>query len=152
MLIDLLGVLLQSIETNSDGQPHPILLPGGIRMEDAVPLAALILDYPVAYVPTSPPGNTAPVFLSGVPVRTYECVVTFGSHSIPSGSFARRERSSVMKFSCPQSLEEEEAILLPQAVVDELTCLFEGRLAKTGDESAKFEVVCSSMTFDRLAL
>lgn len=150
-LTDLLCVLLQMIETESN-RTDPILLPDDVWMDDAVPLTALILDYLVAYIPTSDPGKIAPIFLCGVPVRTYECVVTFDAHPIPSGSSAKRERTSVMKFSCPQSLEEEEAMISPQVVVDGLSSLFEGRLTQIGDESAKFEIVCGGVTFDRLAL
>lgn len=126
-----------------------VILPPTIDMATAVPMAALILDYPIAYIPTATPANPSPNFLCGVSVRTYECVLTYQPHSTaPNES---RERVSVMRFSCPKDLGEDKGVSL-EAIVSLLHRIFKERVAKTGDKSAAFEIVCDTVTCDRLAL
>ncbi|KDQ62316.1 hypothetical protein JAAARDRAFT_203477 [Jaapia argillacea MUCL 33604] len=57
-----------------------------------IPLAAIVLEYPIAYVPMHTPHPTP--FLSGVPLDVYEVTL-----SLSSGV-----RHVMMKFSCPASV------------------------------------------------
>lgn len=120
-------------------------------MTTCVPLAALILDYPVAYVPVIPQQSplTSPTFLAGVLVSTYECVLTYD----PSPS-APQATVSVMKFSCPQVLEEAcPERVSSQLIKKQLEGLFARRLRELGIEgSARVQVVHKRVSYDRLAL
>ncbi|KAF6757417.1 hypothetical protein DFP72DRAFT_845846 [Ephemerocybe angulata] len=138
----LLGII------NSDATPlrGSITLPDNLPLSAAVALAAVILDYPVAYVPSVEAASSSPIFLSGVAVKTYECVLAYAGPDPPTPT-------SIMKFSAPAVLEEEQPdTLSPRKTTKHLEELFRARLESIGDGSAQMTVICETVTFDRLAL
>ena len=91
VLVSLLP-LAQSVEL-----PLSFSLLSDVTFETVVPLAAILLDYLVAYVPYPSYPNS----LSGVPLDFYEYILTISSH----GSILNLNHS-IIKFSCPASLGE----------------------------------------------
>ena len=67
-LVDVLHFLSDRVSI-VDCMPFSISLPKGMPLSNAVPLAAVLLDYEVAYVPPDTPTGPAG-FLSGVTVNT----------------------------------------------------------------------------------
>ncbi|KAJ2929771.1 hypothetical protein H1R20_g7328, partial [Candolleomyces eurysporus] len=112
--------------------PLSILLEQNLHLGVIVPLAAVILDYSVAYVPEVGSGSTAssPVFLANVPVNTYEATLSFTE----GNSEATMKVLSVLKFSCPRRLEEVCPERLSQeSIVKGLESLLRSRLEEIGD-------------------
>ena len=141
-LLDVLHFLSDRVSV-VDSMPSSISLPEGMPLSNAVPLAAVLLDYEVAYVP--PDTQTGPaVFLSGVTVNTYECLLDL----LLPGSV-----HTILKFSCPRALAISYPTQFgPDEIVRRLTAKFAERLAQIGDFTVSLRVVCGSITLDRLAL
>lgn len=110
-----------------------------LTQEVLVPLAAVLIEYPVAYVPFSAEQTS---FLSGQPLDVYECVLLYakGQH-----------RHTLLKFSCPSIIAAQNHFFSPNAVVERLKSRFTPRLQRV-DESWSVDVVVSSETHDRVAL
>ena len=142
-LLDVLHFLSDRVSV-VDSMPSSISLPEGMPLSNAVPLAAVLLDYEVAYVP--PDTQTGPaVFLSGVTVNTYECLLDL----LLPGSV----HHTILKFSCPSALAILNPTQLgPDEIVRRLTAKFAERLAQIGDVTVSLRVGCGSITLDRLAL
>jgi hypothetical protein len=131
--------------------PLSILLEQNLPLGVTVSLAAVILDYSVAYVPEVGSDSTAssPFFLANVPVNTYEAILS----STERDSETATKELSVMRFSCPKGLEEVHHERLSQEVIVKgLESLLRSRLEEIGVRTARLNVVCQSGTFDRLAL
>jgi hypothetical protein len=79
-----------SRQLSGDQIPVSISLPAELRFTELVPLAALLLEYPVAYVPSS---EASPSSLSHRPLDVYECVLNRGP-----------DEHVLLKFSCPSDL------------------------------------------------
>jgi hypothetical protein len=142
-LFDVLHFLSDRVSV-VDSMPSSILLPEGIPLSNAVPLAAVLLDYEVAYVPPNTPTGPAG-FLSGVTVNTYECLLDL----LLPGSI----HHTVLKFSCPRALAISYPTQVgPDEIVRRLTAKFTERLAQIRDFTVSLRVVCGSITLDRLAL
>jgi hypothetical protein len=107
-------------------------------LETVVPLAAILLDYLVAYVPYPSYPNT----LSGVSLDFYECILTIPGRDDLKHSF--------IKFSCPTTLREDLTQLKPDTITLKLTAIFADRFgtARTGDVNIR--VKHSSETVDRV--
>jgi hypothetical protein len=109
-----------------------------------IPFTGFILDYPVAYVPTTAQQTT---FLGGVPLDVYECAVT----SVLTEGDHRPRRHSLMKFSCPQNLRLVESWLSPEMMMRKLEVLFRTeRVMKKHD--LVLDVAHHKETHDRVAL
>jgi hypothetical protein len=127
--------LTQSVEL-----PLSFSLLSDTTFETIVPLAAILLDYLVAYVPYS----SYPDTLSGVPLDVYECVLTIPGHD------SRVDlKHSVIKFSCP-TLQEDFTQLKPENVTLKLAAIFADRLSVAGAGGATIHVKHSSETVDRM--
>ncbi|KAG5221325.1 hypothetical protein IMY05_C4432000400 [Salix suchowensis] len=81
-----------------------------------IPLAAVLLEYPVAYAP--PPESALFTFLGGISLDIYEVIL------ISSSSESRRH--TLLKFSCPHGLDEG---LSPEVVKERLYNHFKPRLS-----------------------
>ena len=114
VLVSLLP-LAQSVEL-----PLSSSLLSDTTFETAVPLAAILLDYLVAYVPYHSYPNT----LSGVPQDIYECTLT-----IPSRDSNLDLNHSIIEFSSPASLREDFTQLKPENVTLKLAAIFADRLS-----------------------
>ncbi|RDB17984.1 hypothetical protein Hypma_000744 [Hypsizygus marmoreus] len=136
---------LQSlIDNGTTSQLTSITLPSELTPEMAIPLAAVLLEYPVAYVPSSLSQSS---FLSNVPLDVYECVLTFNGRQtvLPS-------KHTLLKFSCPSELGKEHPDRLGNAhVTVSLKEKFKHRLQSSGI-GASLEVLQNCQTLDRVAL
>lgn len=83
-----------------------------------VALAACLLEFPVAYVPT---GDGSKPFLAGVPLDVYECVLVKNEPQHPLEHI-------MLKFSCPQTVSGDPPDLQPAALVEQLKSRFTERL------------------------
>jgi hypothetical protein len=132
--------LAQSVEL-----PLSFSLLSDTAFETVVPLAAILLDYLVAYVPHPSYPNT----LSGVPLDVYEYILT-----IPSHDSMLDLNHSIIKFSCPTSLREDFTQLNPENVTLKMAAVFADRLsvARAGGVTihVKHNVIHSSETVDRV--
>ena len=109
---------------------------------DGCPLAAFLLEYPVAYVII---GDDRP-FLSGVSLCIYDCMldflgercVTLDTSPVPNGhSFLAR--ISIVKFSVPVECDSED-------ILSSLRDKFQQRIGKP------IHITRTLRTFDRVAL
>lgn len=135
VLVSLLP-LAQSVEL-----PLSFSLLSDTTFETVVPLAAILLDYLVAYVPYPSYPNT----LSGVPLDFYEYILTSPSHDSTLNL-----NHSIIKFSCPTSLREDFTQLKPEIVTLKLEAIFADRLSAARAGGATTRVKHSSETVDRV--
>lgn len=118
--------------------PTSITLPTGLAPETTVPLAALLLEYPVAYVPL----DIQVPFLDNVQLDVYECTLVTEND----------QTHSLVKFSCPSNLTEAYPDGLGAShIVAYLRGNFEDRL-KRSVQGATLRITHSRETKDRLAL
>ena len=112
-------------------------------MQLAVPLAALLLDYPIAYLPSF----SNPHALSGSPLDFYECVLISGAHD------CRNERKThiIMKFSCPARLQDMgPEHFKPQSIISQLQEMFTKRLQLLEDPTLECHVIHTTQTLDHI--
>ncbi|KAJ7175895.1 hypothetical protein C8R46DRAFT_73448 [Mycena filopes] len=125
--------VLAALETLKSSKP-PIL--PELTPRTAIPLAGVLLAYPVAYVP-----NEDAAFLAQVSLDVYACSVR-----APDWENAHE----LLKFSCPATLAEAHPEqLAPARIVARLTARLEPRLAELG---LALTVQHSTETMDRVAL
>jgi hypothetical protein len=138
-----LTAVLQSLLIPGSYIPTSITLPADLTPEITVPLAALLLEYPVAYVPSLDQLS----FLSNVLLDVYECILVFHDED---GN--RTGHHLLLKFSCPSNLAEEHPDRLsPSHIVAHLTANFGGRLQESVPR-ATFHATHSRDIRDRIAL
>lgn len=95
------------------GATSPPALPTGLEPSTAIPLAGVLLGYPVAYVP-----DTEGAFLAHASLDVYTCRVR-----------APGWEHTMLKFSCPTALAAAHPErLAPARIVASLTTRFEPRL------------------------
>ncbi|KAH7910830.1 hypothetical protein BJ138DRAFT_1008006 [Hygrophoropsis aurantiaca] len=114
-----------------------INLPKDLTITTLVPLAAYLLEYPVALVPSS---DEAISHLSGESLHVYEAII-HGSSGSDSHTF--------LKFSCPAVVSDEALQLLPAQLIRRLHSRFDSRLADIG---MSLTVQHHTVTLDRVAL
>ncbi|KAG5648408.1 hypothetical protein DXG03_004982 [Asterophora parasitica] len=108
--------------------------------EMSIPLAAVLLEYPVAYVPFSLEDNVP--FLPNVSLDVYECVLT-----LAQGGF-----HTLLKFSCPSDLGQRYPNLLsPGRVVADVSAKLNSRIGQKAP-GMLLEVLHTTATLDRVAL
>ncbi|KAG6820715.1 hypothetical protein H0H93_012768 [Arthromyces matolae] len=107
-------------------------------LKTAVPLAAILLEYPVAYTPET----LESPFLCNVPLDVYECVVSFGETTT----------HTLLKFSCPSELANQHPDALGQPYIKRL--LKERYLARIHRFKSEitFQIVHTTEQLDRVAL
>lgn len=134
---ELLDILEQTqMICDRTSRPLSITLRDDLTQDILVPLAAVLLDFPVAYVPVSAEQTS---FLSGVPLDVYECFMHgSGSHT-------------VLKFSSPCSIGARHPELGPERLIIALKAYLQPRLDKVG-WAAPLDVVHRIETLDRVAL
>lgn len=103
-----------------------------------IPLAAVLLEYPVAYAPSPEPASFT--FLGGIGLDVYEVILTSSS--------SEPRQHILLKFSCPHGLDKG---LSPEVVKERLHNHFKPRLS-TILPGMSLEVSHSEQTFDRVAL
>lgn len=113
-----------------------------LNQETMIPLAAVLLEYPVAYVPSSPDQT---VFLSGETLDVYECLL------IHSPNETSLPPITLLKFSCPAAICLETEALSSQKLVEMMEERFSPRIKKV-DHHLTLEIRVSAEKFDRVAL
>ncbi|KAH9480664.1 hypothetical protein JR316_0007264 [Psilocybe cubensis] len=125
-IVQLLVSLLDLVSTSPTPSSHT--LPSDIPMELAVALAAIFLDYPIAYVPSVSHQNA----LSGKPLDFYECSLTYFEGNGRREENPREITHTIMKFSSPVELwtcrPNEYMQLQPQSVIENLRNMFQKRI------------------------
>jgi hypothetical protein len=130
---------LQSLLATRSYLPTSITLPTDLTPETTVPLAALLLEYPVAYVPSS---NSQVPFLNNVQLDVYECILDIDND----------QSHLLLKFSCPSHLAEAHPDRLGSShIIEYLRGNFEDRFEKSVP-GATLCITHSRETKDRLAL
>ena len=119
-------------------------LPDTFTEEILIPLAAVMIGYPVAYFPASPAQTS---FLEGETLDVY--TISF-EETTPWGSILDlKEEHVLLKFSCPQVLVSNYAELSPGTLLEKLKAEFTVRLGHIG---MHILVTHHTETLDRVAL
>ncbi|KAH9947567.1 hypothetical protein B0H21DRAFT_321711 [Amylocystis lapponica] len=118
-----------------------------LRITELVPLAAFLLEYPVAYVPASVDQSD---FLADTPLDVYECLLTRSpaKHSSSTPGFPEHV---LLKFSCPSMIGGANLDLSAARLPDRLRTRFAPRLRRAGF-SGTLLVRHSTAAFARVAL
>lgn len=112
--------------------------------EILVPLAAVMIDYPVAYFPAC---STQTSFLEGEALDIY--TISFKPIITPDCTPGLGKEHVFLKFSCPQVLASNYAELSPATVIEKLRVKFTAGLARIG---TCVSVTHLTETLDRAAL
>ncbi|KXN88077.1 hypothetical protein AN958_07536, partial [Leucoagaricus sp. SymC.cos] len=148
-VLQIMGRLTQPKESSSPGEsPTSIKLPRNLPSTVCIPLAAILLDYPVAYVPSSENQTT---FLSGVPLVLYRCCIIFPAQR-PEGGVNRGKEHTLFQFSNPALLADDSAgAMSVERTLDHLKPTFEPRILHSFPGST-FRVDHERIALDRVAL
>ena|ERR1700722_1927579 len=120
-------------------------LSANLEPEVTVPLAAFLLEYPIAYVPTS---LTQTSFLSGVCLDVYDCTLSCPHHFTDNST---THSHSFLKFSSPQQLGLENSNLSPATLISKMDTRYKGRLEAIG-HARVLKIHHHIASFDRVAL
>ncbi|KAI0917241.1 hypothetical protein AcW2_007427 [Taiwanofungus camphoratus] len=132
---------------SDDTLPLSIILSPSLKITDIVPLAAFLLEYPVAYVPASVDQTE---FLAGAPLDIYECFLTRSLTNADCSGFAGSEHT-LLKCSCPSVVAGADGHLLSSMLTERLRCRFGPRIEATGS-SGTLIVRHRTDSFPRVAL
>jgi len=143
-VLHLLQTLCPLLEANTtSAYPQELLtIPSShdTSTSDIIPFAAVILEYPIAYVPVSPDQSA---FLPWEVLDAYECILM-----IEEGK--TKTRCTICKFSCPKSLSHYGGLGIDQ-LQEMLGKLFTTRV-KCTDVEGHVEVRHHQETHERVAL
>ena len=133
-----------------DGDDLPILVSlyhtdDEISLGDMVSLAACLIEFPVAYVPTEGTGG-GEALLSGVPLSVYECTLVFDREAE-----SKARDHTLLKFSCPQEIAHGIPELLSCKLEERLRSRFGERLRRSGT-LVQFAVRETVEVLDRVAM
>lgn len=131
------------LDSRGSSAPVPLSfsLSSDMTQQTAIPLAALLLDYLVAYVPET---TEQSLFLSGGLLDLYEGVLYFEDPAI--------QTHSLFKFSCPSILGHTHAEKLSSFnLLDRLRETFSARLQDSGLK-ATLKLLHTTEMLDRVAL
>lgn len=126
----------------SEAEKH-ITLPCNLTARTLVPLAGFLLDYPVCYIPAS---DDQTIFLSGVSLDLYECVLV--NERKPTSISAQHP---LFKFTCPASLGDRHRDLNRHSILDALKRNLTSRLV-TLSSPFSLKITHDTVILDRVAL
>lgn len=112
--------------------------------EVLIPLAAVVIDYPVAYFPAFPVQRS---FLEGEALDVYTVSLKWTINSDSTVGFG--EQHVLLKFSCPHLLANDDTELSPGTVMEKLHVKFAFILERIG---ASILTTHRTETLDRVAL
>lgn len=112
--------------------------------EILIPLAAVMIDYPVAYFPAS---SAQTSFLEREVLGIY--AVSFTETTPSDSTWGIGKEYTLLKFSCPQLLIDDYAELSPRTLIEKLEVKFAARLEHIG---MRILVTHHTETLDRVAL
>lgn len=127
--------------------PISFSMPGDSPVETLVPLAAVLLDYPVAYVPSASYDNV----LAGIPLDFYECLLTLPRGDALQNVHAGDTVHTIMKFSCPTALKKDLHKLQGDEMKKMLLQMFLARLETIGESALRVKVEHSAQTLNHVA-
>ncbi|KAJ7761502.1 hypothetical protein DFH07DRAFT_771368 [Mycena maculata] len=105
-----------------NGLSSTLLLPPDLPPRTTIPVAGVLLGYPVAYVPQS--AEPSATFLAQAQLDVYACSVHSPGWEVPH---------TLLKFSCPAALAAAHPARLGSArILAELTARFEPRIKELG--------------------
>lgn len=148
-VLDVLQLLLNRLTSSHVwAERRTIQLPRGLVSTTSVPLAAIFLDYPVAYVPSS---ENQVSFLNSVPLVVYQCQINTQKELV-KGLPVQTEEHTLLAFSCPTSLADDPSSKTSvQRITNHLKSTFGPRIAKSFPEST-LQVNYKHITLDCVAL
>lgn len=112
--------------------------------EILIPLAAVMIDYPVAYFPAC---SAQTSFLEGEALDIY--TISFKAITTSDSTSGFGKEYTFLKFSCPQVLVSNYAELSPATVIEKLRVKFTAGLSRIG---TRVSVTHRTETLDRVAL
>lgn len=112
--------------------------------EILIPLAAVMIDYPVAYVPAY---SAQTSFLEGEALDIY--AISFKGTITSDSALGLGKEHVLLKFSCPHVLVSNYAELSPATVVEKLRVKFAASLGRIG---TRVSITHRTETLDRVAL
>jgi len=133
--------VLEDVYIRTIDNPTSIISSQELTQELMIPIAAILLEYPVAYVPAS---SDQMAFLSRELLDVYECRLVHVETQVPN-------RHTLLKFSCPSAIGVKHMELSPQELMERTKERFIPRLQKAGDGMI-VEIHVSTEKFDRVAL
>ncbi|KAF5360908.1 hypothetical protein D9756_004896 [Leucocoprinus leucothites] len=149
-LLDVLGMLLEKLKRATDSniptENQIIQLPQELSSTICIPLAAILLDYPIAYVPSS--DRTS--FLSGVPLVLYRCRIDIQSPALQEEP-EEGKGHILLQFSCPEMVDDSTSAMSTQQISVHLESTFGPRIAHSLPGSSLY-VDHEHITLDRVAL
>lgn len=109
-------------------EERTVQLPQGLVSTTFVPLAAILLDYPVAYVPSS---ENQVSFLNSVPLVVFRCQINTQKERV-KGLPVHKEEHNFLAFSCPTSLADDTSSNASiQRIITHLESSFGPRIAES---------------------
>jgi len=144
LLVQTPAAILQALEVihiRTSDNPISVTGPQGLTQELMIPIASILLEYPVAYVPVS---SDQTIFLSMEVLNVYDCCLMHAEIGPP-------KKHTFLKFSCPVSIGVGNLLLSPQNLVDRMKGRFIPRLQKA-DGCMTMDVHVSTEKLDRVAL
>lgn len=134
--------VLEDVYNRTSNNPTLVICSQELTQEVMIPIAAILLEYPVGYVPTS---SDQTAFLSREPLDVYVC------HLLAHSGAELRDQHILLKFSCPCTIGFEHTTLSPEQLIDRMKGRFIPRLQKAAD-SITMDVLVSIERHDRVAL
>ncbi|TFK52634.1 hypothetical protein OE88DRAFT_1428635 [Heliocybe sulcata] len=141
-------LLSQILDNHGSSCSITLVLPPSVGTDSLIPVAAVLLEYPVAYTPAS---ISSQATLAGVPLDVYECVVRHPP--IFARSAPQQTGTSLVKFSCPSHLAWRFPDLEPPRLVERIRERFLGRIQQFSSHAdMRVDVKHHVETLDRVAL
>ncbi|KIM89222.1 hypothetical protein PILCRDRAFT_2484 [Piloderma croceum F 1598] len=135
--------VLADIVTQTFNNPISVISSQELTQDLMIPVAAILLEYPVAYVPTSGAGDQT-AFLSRELLDVYECLLM-------NAGIGTHNRHTLMKFSCPNVIGVEHTELSPHRLIERMKERFVPRL-QVVDSHTTLDIQVLAGKFDRVAL
>jgi len=136
---------LNSMKRQLTERPPTVSLSPDLTQDITIPLAAFLLDYPVAYVPVSP---DQAIFLPGVPLDVFECFLHVDEGDPLLGLVPKQH--TLLKFSCPSIITATHSErLAPALLVAQMIALFDAKVQRYG---LSLDIRHTMETLDRVAL
>ncbi|KAF9450583.1 hypothetical protein P691DRAFT_458876 [Macrolepiota fuliginosa MF-IS2] len=146
--LPVLEVFQFNLGPGSTSSSSTLRLPQDLPSTTSIPLAAFVLDYPVAYVPASASQTS---FLSGVPLVIYRCYIQPRTPP-PGDDNGRGRQHTLLQFSCPGSFADDPTGLMSLSrTISHLENTFQPLIAQSLP-GCIFHVTCERVILDRVAL
>jgi len=133
--------ILEDIYIRILGNPTSLVSSQELTQEHMIPIAAILLEYPAAYVPTS---------IDQTEFLRMELLTVYEGNIIHANT-ENSKHHTLLKFSCPNVIGSENIELSPQRLIDRMKARFVPRLQKI-DDKLSMGIRFFTERHDRLAL